>query len=141
MGKGKKEELNIPAMIFCIVGIVLTVFGVLLLKNGNFKLNVISTQGTVTGVTTKITADGVTESRTVNLIYTANNSPYNATIDNYSDTIEIGEKMTLYYDFLSPSSVSDKRSGYLAYLATILGVILVLKTGPKFVRIVRDNYL
>ncbi len=142
MGKGKKkEELSIPTMILCIVGIVLTVFGVLLLKNGDFKLHVISTQGTVTGVLTKTTADGVTESRAVNLSYVANNSPYNATINNYQDTIEIGEKMTLYYDFLSPESVDNKRSGYIAYLATFLGIVLVLKTGPRFIRIIRDNYL
>lgn len=144
MGKEKerkREELNIPIMIFCIIGVVLIVFGILLLKNGNFKLNVISTQGTVTGVQTKTTADGTVESRSVNLSYTANNGNYNATINNYSENVEIGDKMTLYYDFLSPASVNNKRSGYIAYLATILGVILVLKTGPRFVRIIRDNYL
>ena len=33
MGKQrKKEELNIPVMILCIVGTVLVVFGILLLK-------------------------------------------------------------------------------------------------------------
>ena len=55
----KKEELNIPTMILCIIGIVLTVFGFLLLKNDNFKLNVISAEGTVTSVQTKTNADGV----------------------------------------------------------------------------------
>ena len=46
MGKtNKKEELSIPTMILSIVGVVLVVLGVLLLKNGNFKLNVISTEG------------------------------------------------------------------------------------------------
>ena len=40
MGKtNKKEELSVPVMIFCIVGVVLVVFGFLLLKNDNFKLN------------------------------------------------------------------------------------------------------
>lgn len=137
----KKEELNIPVMILCIVGVVLVVFGLLLLKNGNFKLNVISTEGTVTGVQTKTTADGVVESRSVNLSYTANGGSYNATIPNYDGDIDIGGKMTLYYDLLSPSSVNNKRSGYVAYLATILGVIFVVKTGPRFVRIIKDNYL
>lgn len=142
MGKTrKKEELNIPVMILCIVGAVLIVFGFLLLKNGNFKLNVISTQGTVTGVQTKTTADGVVESRIVNLSYVANNGNYTATIPNYPDEIEIGGKMTLYYDLLSPASVGNKRSGYIAYLATILGIILVVKTGPRFIRIIKDNYL
>ena len=49
--------------------------------------------------------------------------------------------MTLYYDILSPESVGNKRSGYIGYIATVLGIILVLKTGPKFVRIIKDNYL
>jgi len=137
----KKEELNIPIMILCIVGVVLVVFGFLLLKDGNFKLNVISTQGTVTGVQTKTTAEGVVESRSINLSYTANNGNYNATIANYPEEIEIGEQMTLYYDFLSPASVGNKRSGYIAYIATILGIILVVKTGPRFLRIIQDNYL
>lgn len=137
----KKEELNIPVMIFCIVGVVLVVVGFLLLKNSHFHLNVISTEGTVTGVQTKTTADGVVESRVVNLSYIANNSSYTATIANYTTDIQIGEKMTLYYDFLSPSSVGNKRSGYIEYLATIIGIILVVKTGPRFIRIIQDNYL
>lgn len=142
MGKtNKKEELHIPTMIFCIVGVVLVVFGFLLLKNENFKLNVISTEGTVTGVQVKKTAEGVIESRSVNLSYIANNSTYTATISNYQDEVAIGDKMPLYYDFLSPDSVGDKRSGYIGYIAVILGVILTLKTGPRFVRIIKDNYL
>lgn len=142
MGKTrKKEELSIPVMILCIIGVVLAVFGFLLLKAENFKLNVISTEGTVTGVQVKKTAEGIIESRTVNLSYIANNSSYNATIGNYPDEIAIGDKMTLYYDFLSPESVGNKRSGYIGYIAVILGAIFVLKTGPRFIRIIKDNYL
>ena len=142
MGKtNTKEELSIPVMILSIVGVVLVVFGFLLLKNDNFKLNVISTQGTVTGTTIKQTAEGTVESRTVNLSYLANNNSYNATIQNYPKEINIGDKITLYYDLLSPESVSDKRKGYIGYLAVILGVVFVLKSGPRFLRIIRDNYL
>ena len=142
MGKQrKKEELNIPVMILCIIGTVLVVFGILLLKNENFKLRVISAEGTVTGVTISKNVDGDIEKRAINLSYIANNSNYNATIDNYDKDIQIGEKMTLYYDFLSPESVGNKRSGYIGYLATIIGIILVIKTGPKFVYIIKDNYL
>ena len=142
MGKtGKKEELNIPVMILCIVGVVLVVFGFLLLKTENFKLKVISAEGTVTGITEAKTADGVVESRSINLSYIANNSNYNATIGNYLEEIQIGEKVTLYYDLLSPEHVSDKRSGYIGYIAAILGIILTVKTGPRFLRIIKDNYL
>ena len=142
MGKQrKKEELNIPVMILCIVGTVLVVFGILLLKTENFKLKVLSSEGTVTGVTVAKTVDGNVERRTVNLSYIANNSSYNATINNYEKDIKIGDKMTLYYDILSPESVGNKRSGYIGYIATILGIILVLKTGPRFVNIIKDNYL
>ena len=141
MGQRKKEDLNILTMILCIIGTVLTVFGFLLLKNDNFKLNIISTQGTVTGIQTKTNADGVVESRTVNLSYSANNSNYTASIDSYTEEIDIGETMTLYYDILSPESVSGQRQGYIGYIAAILGVILAIKTGPRFIRIIKDNYL
>lgn len=142
MGKTeKKEELNIPVMILCIVGVVLVVFGFLVLKNDNFKLTIISTQGTVTGTQIKQNADGVVESRAVNLSYVANNSGYNATIQNYKENVNIGDKITLYYDLISPESVSDKRKGYVGYLCVILGVILVVKTGTRFIRIIKDNYL
>ena len=142
MGKtNKKEELNIPVMVLCIVGTVLVVFGFMLLRNDNFKLNVISTEGTVTGTQIKQAADGNIESRSVNLSYRANNSDYNATINNYPDNVNIGDKITLYYDLISPESVSDTRRGYIDYIAVILGIILVVKTGPKFIRIIKDNYL
>lgn len=136
-----KESLNIPVMILCIVGLVLTVFGFFVLKNDNFKLKVISTEGTVTGITVSRDANGEIEQRNVTLSYIANNSNYNASINGYAKEIEMGEKMTLYYDFLSPSSVDNKRSGYVGYLSVIIGLILVAKTGPKFVRIIKDNYL
>ena len=137
----KKEELNVPVMIACIIGVVLTVFGIFVLKNENFKLKVISTEGTVTGVTISRNSEGVVEQRSVNLSYIANNSNYNATIPNYDKEVNAGDKMTLYYDFLSPENVDNKRSGYIGYLAAIIGVVLVIKTGPKFLRIIKDNYL
>ena len=137
----KKESLNIPVMILCIIGVVLAGFGILLAKSENFKLKLFGTQGTVTSVQTKTTADGVLESRDVTLSYIANNSNYTATISNYGEEIVIGEKITLYYDFISPESVDIKRTGYIGYLSIIIGIILVIKTGPRFIRIIRDNYL
>ena len=132
-----KESLNIPIMILCIIGFVLAIFGFFVLKNEEFKLKVISTQGTVTGITISRNAEGEVEQRTVTLSYIANNSNYNATISNYSEEIEMGDQMTLYYDFLSPSSVDNKRSGYVGYLSVIIGLILVVKKGPRFFRIIR----
>ena len=136
-----KEELSIPVMIFCIVGVVLTVFGIFVLKNDKFMLKVISTEGTVTSFTIAKNGDGDVERRTVNLSYVANSGNYNATIYNYTKDINVGDKMTLYYDFLSPYSVDNKRTGYLGYIAVIIGGILVLKSGPRFYRIIKDNYL
>ena len=101
----KKESLNIPVMILCIIGVVLTVFGFLLAKSENFKLKVFAAQGTVTGTQTKTTADGVLESRDLTLSYIANNSNYTATIYNYEKDIAMGEQLTLYYDILSPENV------------------------------------
>jgi hypothetical protein len=141
MGKSRKEELNIPVMIFCIVGIVLTVLGFMLEKDRKFKLDIISSTGTVTGVTTSNDADGNVVSRSVTLSYIANKSSYTASISSPDNAMVIGDKMELYYDFFDPTSVSDKRSGYQGYLCLIIGIILVLKTGPRFYRIIKDNYL
>lgn len=140
-GNKPKEELNIPVMIFCIVGIVLTVLGFMLMKNNKFRLNIIGTTGTVTSVQTSTDANGDVVKRIVILSYTASNSNYTATINSIDKEMKIGDKINLYYDFFEPSSVNNKRNGYEGYLALIIGIICVLKTGPRFFRILKDNYL
>ncbi len=141
MGKKKKEELNIFVMMLCIVGIVLTVLGALLLKNSNFKMMVIGTEGTVIGLQTSTNSKGEIERIVANLSYKANKSDYKASLNTTDTKLNIGDKMTLYYDFMQPEAVSLTRYGYQGYVAVILGLILVLKTGPRFYRIMRDNYL
>ena len=147
MGKNKseknreKESLNIGVMVLCIIGVVLTVFGFLVAKAEDFKLKVFSANGTVVTVQTKTNAEGITETRDITLSYIASNSNYTATIYNYEEDARIGDQMTLYYDFLSPEYVGIKRSGYIGYLAMIIGVALTFKTGPRFLRIIKDNYL
>lgn len=142
MGKNKKkEDLNITVMVFCIIGVVLTVLGALLIKNANFRMNIIGTEGTVTGVQTSTNANGEVESVIVNLTYNANRSDYTASLNVDETDLKIGDKLDLYHDIFEPSSVSLKRSGYEGYISLILGLILVLKTGPRFYRILRDNYL
>lgn len=142
MGKtNKKEELSIPVMLICIVGVVLVVFGALLLKNDKFKLIIFSTEATVTGTSTAQSADGSAEYTAINLSYIANNESYTATIANYEKDVNIGDTMTLYYDILSPETVNKKRSGYIGYIAVILGIISVVKTGPRFMKIIKDNFL
>ena len=142
MGKNKKkEDLNVGVMIFCIIGVVLTVLGVLFIKNTNLKMNIIGTEGTVTGVQTSTNANGEIENVIVNLTYNANGSDYTASLNVDKTDLKIGDKLDLYHDILDPSSVNTKRNGYEGYISLILGIILVLKTGPRFYRILRDNYL
>ncbi len=142
MGKNKKkEDLNVGVMIFCIIGVVLTVLGVLLIKNTNLKMNIIGTEGTVTGVQTSTNANGEIENVIVNLTYNVNGSDYTASLNVDKTDLKIGDKLDLYHDILDPSSVNTKRNGYEGYISLILGIILVLKTGPRFYRILRDNYL
>ena len=140
MGK-KKEDLNIGIMVFCIIGIVLTVLGVMLLKNVGFRLSVIGTEGTVTGMQTSTNANGEVERIVANLTYNANKTDYTASLDTDRTNLKIGDKMTLYYDFFEPSAVRLRRTGYQGYISLIIGLILVLKTGPRFYRIIKDNYL
>ena len=138
----KKEPLNIPVMIFCIIGTVLLVLGALLIKSNNFKLNIFKAEGTVTSVQTSVNANGEIESRSLLLSYKGGRSDYNATLVVPADSTKtMGDKITLYYDFFNPDSVSEIRTGYQGYLALIIGLILVLKTAPRFIRNLKDNYL
>ena len=121
--------------------IFLTILGILLLKNVSFRMTVIGTEGNVTGIQTSTNANGEVERIVANLSYKANKSDYTASLDTSDTTIKIGDKMTLYYDFFKPEAVALKRGGYQGYVALIIGLILVLKTGPRFYRIMRDNYL
>ena len=142
MGKNtKKEDLNISVMIFCIVGVVLSVLGILLLKNVSFRMTIIGTEANVIGVQTSTNANGEIERIVANLSYQANKTSYTATVDTNNTDIKIGDKVTLYYDFFKPEAVTLNRTGYQGYIALIIGLILVLKTGPRFYRIMRDNYI
>lgn len=142
MGKStKKEDLSIGTMIFCIVGVVLTVLGILLLKNVGYRLTILEVEGNISGIQTSTNANGEVERVVANINYKANKSDYTASLDTNNPDLKIGDKMTLYYDFFKPEVVSLKRSGYQGYIALIIGLILTLKTGPRFYRIMRDNYL
>ena len=136
-----KEKLNLITMVFFIVGFVALILGFLLVKNNNFRMQILSTEGVVTGINTSNDSDGSTISRVLSITYNANRGDYTATLNDTSNTLQLGDKKTLYYDIFEPTSVSDKRGGYEGYIALVLGAIVVLRTGPKFYRIIRDNYL
>ena len=104
-------------------------------------MQILSTEGVVTGINTSNDSDGSTISRVLSISYSANRGDYTATLNDTSNTLQLGDKKTLYYDIFEPTSVSDKRGGYEGYIALVLGAIVVLRTGPKFYRIIRDNYL
>lgn len=136
-----KEKLSVSVMVFAIVGVVLLVLGIMLCINNNFKMQVISSEAVVTGLQTATDADGNVVSTTYTLTYNANYNDYNATFLDNDSSMEMGDKMIVYYDFFDPTSVSQKRDGYYGYISLLLGIIFVLKTGPRFIRIIKDNYL
>lgn len=136
-----KEKLSLITMVFFIVGFVALILGFLLVKNNNFRMQILSTEGVVTGINTSNDSDGSTISRVLSISYSANRGDYTATLNDVNSELKIGDKKTLYYDIFEPTSVSDKRGGYEGYIALVLGAIVVLRTGPKFYRIIRDNYL
>ena len=143
MGKEviNKEKLSIPVIIFTIVGVVLVVLGFLLVKNNNFRMQVISTEGTISSVQTSTDSDGSVLSKTFSVSYKANRGDYTATVNGGDSSLDTGDKMTLYYDMFEPTSVSDRRGGYQGYIALVVGLILILKNGARFYRIIRDNYI
>ena len=128
-------------MIFAILGIVLIVLGFMLLKNNDFKMQVISTEAVISSVQTSTASDGSVINKVLNVSYNANRSDYSAVINDPSSTLVVGDKMTLYYDIFTPTSVNIVRSGYQGYAALLLGIILILKNGSRFYRMIRDNYI
>ena len=137
---GNKEKLSIPVMLFCIVGVVLIGLGIMLLLSYDFRLNVITSKGTITSVKTAKDVEGNTTTSIV-VTYKTTNGNYDATIVDNDKQYQLGNEIILYYDFFKPESVSLKLRGYPGYLSIIIGLILLLKTGPRFLRIIRDNYL
>lgn len=135
-----KEKLNIPTMLFCIIGVVLVGLGIMLVLNNDFRLNVIPTKGTVTSIKTEKDEQGRKSTYAV-IQYTASSGSYDATIVDNDAKYQMGNEIILYYDFFKPESVNTKPSGYIGYISLIIGLILALKTGPRFFRIIRDNYL
>ena len=105
-----------------------------------FKLNIIPSKGTVSSIQTARDADGNTSTSIV-VAYKASSGNYDATIIANDTQYQLGNEVILYYDFFTPESVSLRPSGYLGYLSLIIGLILAIKTGPRFFRIIRDNYL
>ena len=136
-----KEKLSVPVMIFSIVGVVLIVLGFMLCKNNNFRLQVISSEGTVSGIQTSTYADGNVVNKVITVTYKGGRSDYSATINGTDLDLKMGDRYTLYYDFFEPTSVSVKRNGYYGYISLVLGLIMVLKNFPRFIRIIKDNYL
>lgn len=107
-----------------IICIIILLFGFILLLNDNFKLRIMSTTGAVTGTQIKYNADGVLESRDITLSYIANNLQYNVNIENYSNEINIGDRITLYYDLFLPENANLKMSISNGYLILIIGFVL-----------------
>lgn len=136
-----KEKLSVPVMIFSIVGVVLIVLGFMLCKNNNFRLQVISSEGIVSGIQTSTDADGNVVNKVITVTYKGGRSDYSATINGTDLDLKMGDRYTLYYDFFEPTSVSVKRNGYYGYISLVLGLIMVLKNFPRFIRIIKDNYL
>lgn len=135
-----KEELSIPVMLFSIIGAVLIGLGIMLMINYNFKLNVIPSKGTVSSVQTAKDEEGNTSTFIV-VAYKASSGNYDATIAENDTVYQLGTEVILYYDFLSPESVSLNPRGWQGYLSLIIGIVLIIKNGPRFFRIIRDNYL
>lgn len=135
-----KEKLSIPTMLICVIGAVLVGLGAMLLRSSNFKLNIIPAKGTISSTQMATDANG-NEVSSIVISYTANNSGYNATIIDDIDKYELGGKIILYHDFFKPENVSLKPTGYFGYLSLIIGIIFLVLKGPRFYRIIRDNYI
>ena len=135
-----KEKLSITVMLLCIIGVVLVGLGVMLIRSYNFKLNIIPTKANVSSIQNRRDTYG-NEDRVAIVNYSTSSGNYSAEIIDNDNEFQLSAQVILYHDFFTPESVSITPSGYPGYIAIIIGLILVIKTGPRFFRIIRDNYL
>ncbi len=110
-----------PARMFVPIGIILIVFGVIMLgfKSDNF----LETTGKITSVIENINSDNQKE-YDVSFTYTANDREYEGLFPGLSGSFSEGADITVYYNPENPEQITNsKLGGFFAPLLIALGVL------------------
>lgn len=123
-----------PARFFIPVGILMIIFGVILL--GFHTENYLETVGKVTTVAEEVIENNQKE-YDVSFTYQADGKSYEGTFDNLSERPNVGDEIKVFYDPEDPNRITNtKMGGFIAPLLILLGaaalIFGVLKTVKSF---------
>ena len=113
-----------PARFFIPVGIILIVFGVLMLgfKTDNF----IETTGKITAVTECPKEADENQQYDVEFTYTANGKEYENSFPNMEGSYTVGDDITIYYDPADPEKITNSKMGFLPLIIIVAGAAAIV---------------
>lgn len=126
-----------PARFFIPIGIILIIFGVILL---GFKTDeYIETTGKITAVTECPKDADENQQYDVDFIYVIDGKEYKNTFANLEGSYNVGDNITVYYDPENPETVSNSRMGLIAPILIILGAVSIVFGAYKTVTSFKKN--
>lgn len=123
-----------PARFFIPAGIILIVFGVLMLgfKTDNF----IETTAKITAVTECPKEADENQQYDIDFTYTANGKEYQSTFSNMEGSYAVGDDITVYYDPADPQKITNSKMDILAPVIIVVGAAAIVfgiyKTATEF---------
>lgn len=114
-----------PARFFVPVGLILIIFGIILLTFNTS--NYTETKGNVTDVVKLAHSDGEEQGYDVSVRYTVDGKEYTTTFSNISESYDSGDEIKVFYDPDSPDKTSNSRiSGLIAPAVIAVGALAVI---------------
>ena len=113
-----------PMRFFVPVGIILIVFGVIML---NFNTdNYIETTGKIISVVEGVYDEDETPQYDVEVKYTVDNKEYSAVFGGMSGDFKVGEDMKLFYDPANPEKATNSKTGFLPLILIAVGALSLI---------------
>ena len=108
-----------PARFFVPVGLVLIIFGVIML--GFNTDNYLETTGRITSVTEDVYDQNETPQYDVEVGYTVDGKEYSTVFGGMSGTFKVGEVMKLFYDPADPEKTTNSKTGFMPLIIIAVG--------------------
>lgn len=114
-----------PARFFVPVGLILVIFGIILLTFNTS--NYAETKGNVTDVVKLAQSDGEEQGYDVSVKYTVDGKDYETAFSNISESYNIGDDIKVFYDPSSPDKTTNSKiNGLIAPIVIAVGALAVI---------------
>lgn len=113
-----------PARFFIPLGIILIVFGIIMLGFNTDEY--IETTGKITAVTECPRTADENQQYDIEFTYTAGGKEYESTFNNLEGSYNVGDDIKIYYDPANPEKISNSKTGFLPLIMIIAGAAAVL---------------